>query len=228
MKRTAFILAALLLLSSAAHAECCRTLSISAEATGELEPDVMNITLSVETTAATAKESAAENARKMDKVVSAVKQALGDKDRVSTSSYSLSPVYQYEKDRGQVLTGFQTANRIKVRSSRIKSAGDILDRAIEAGANVVNEVSFDSEDSSKACEVLIKKVSAEAAANARITADAFGAKLSGIESLRPSCGREVNYVRPMGVEFAKAETTPIEAEAIRVRAFVNASYILAE
>lgn len=228
MKRPAFLLAALMLLCPAwgYTDELERTLSVSASATTELEPD-LNITLAVETIAPNARESAAGNARQMENVISAVRKGLDEKDRIATSSYGVFPVYEYQKDRGQALIGFRTINQTMGRPAKTKSAGDILDRAVGAGANRVEDVSFDVADTSKACEGLIRKASADAASQARVAAESFGATLNGVKSLFPTCGKETNGpVRPMAIERMKAPETPVEPGAIRVRAAIDAVYYL--
>lgn len=231
MKRflpVAILSAALLfpLLSSASENE--RTLTVRASAVEDAAPGIAIITVAVETMALSAKESAAENAAASENVIKAVRKALGSGDRVDTSSFSVFPVYDYDKSRREVLRGFKTVNQIKVTTGKASSTGEILDAAIGAGANRVVEVRFDIKDTTAACEGLIRTAAERAASQAKAASNAFGAELDGVKSIVPSCGKETDGpVRLYAADaMMKAPGTPIEPGMVRLRADVEAVYFL--
>lgn len=206
-----------------------RTLTVRSSAAKDVDPDVAVLTFAVETMAPTAKESAAANARTADNVIRSVKRALGQTDEVDTSSFSVFPVYEYEKARGQVLKGFRTTNQVTVTTDKIASTGEILDRAIEAGANRVVDVRFDIKNISGHCEGLIREAASKAASQAKAASSAFGTSLDGVKTIVPSCHKEANGpVRPYGAELMKmaAPDTPVEPGTVRLRAEVEAVYFL--
>lgn len=216
-------------LSSAAENE--RTLTVRGWAAIDAAPDMAVVTLAVETMAQSARESAAENARISDNVIKSVRKAILPGDEIDTSSYSVFPVYEYEKARGQVLRGFRTVNQIKVTTAKTSSAGEILDCAIEAGANRIVNVRFDIRDISGHCEGLIRSAAASAASQAGAATSAFGTNLDGVKTIVPSCSKESEGpVRPYAMEVMKmrAPETPIEPGTIRLRADVEAVYFLGD
>lgn len=203
-----------------------RTLAVRASAVEEASPDTVMVTLAVETMAPSARESASLNAEAAEKVMKAVRSGLGANDRVETSSYSVFPVYDYDKGRREVLRGFRTVNQVMVTSGRPGAAGEILDSAIAARANRVVDVRFDLKDTAGACASLIKAAAEKAASQARAAASAFETTLAGVKSIAPSCGREAEGpVRFYGAEM-KAAPTPVEPGMVRLRADIEAVYFL--
>lgn len=207
-----------------------RTLTVRASAVVEAAPDTAVITFAVETMAQSAKNSAAENARLSQEVFNAVRKALGPGDKADTSSFSVSPVYDYDKGGRQTLRGFRTVHQIKATVAKPSSAGEILDAAMASGANRVVDVSFDIKDISGQCEGLIRSAAARAAAQAEAAASAFNAKLGGVKSIVPSCAKEAEGpVRFFAAEAAmKSGGTPIEPGTLRLRSEVEAVYFLGD
>jgi len=224
------LLVALALPVSSAAAENERTLTVRADAVIEAAPDTAVVTLAVETMGKSAKSSAAENAKVSDEVFKAVKRGLGPGDRVETSSFSVFPVYDYEKGGRQILRGFRAVHQVRATVSRPSSAGEIIDEAMAAGANRVVEAVFAIKDISAECDGLIRTAAARAKAQAVSAAAAFGAGLDGVRSIVPSCARE-GEARPHSFRAEAMVTqaaTPIEPGTIRLRADVEAVYFLVD
>src|SRR6185369_10314071 len=86
-----------------------RTLSVSGEGDVKAPPDLAIISFGVETTAPSAAAAAADNARKSAALAEAIKKQLGSDGKVSTTRYSLDPVYE-QRDRASTapprITGY--------------------------------------------------------------------------------------------------------------------------
>jgi uncharacterized protein YggE len=203
-----------------------RTLTVRASAEHAAAPDIVIITVAVETMAAGAKESASLNAAASGDVIKAATASMGAHDSVETSSFSVFPVYDYDKGRREILRGFRTVNQIKFTSSVISSAGGILDAAIKAGANRVVEVRFDVKDVTPVCEGLIKTAAVRAAAQAKAASNAFATALGEVKTIVPSCAREMEGPVRLYAAEMKAAATPIEPGMVRLRADVEAVYFL--
>lgn len=192
----------------------------------EASPDMAIITVAVETMALSAKGSANENARVSENMIKALRKSLEPVDRAETFSFSVFPVYDYDKGRHEILKGFRTVHQIRVTASKPSSVGGILDAAIEAGANRVADVRFDVKDTTEACGHLIKVAAERAASQAKAASSAFGTALDGVKSIVPSCGREAEGPRPFAAELMRATVAPIEPGMVRLRADVEAVYFL--
>lgn len=203
-----------------------RTLTVRASAIEDAAPDAVIVVAAVETMAPSAKEAAALNAKAAEKVIKAVRSALGPNDRIETSSYSVFPVYDYDKDRREVLRGFRTVNQVRVTSSKTSGGGEILDAVIAAGANRVVEVRFELKDTDSSCASLIRAAAENAASQAGAASSAFGASLDGVKSIVPSCTREAEGPVRLYAAEMKSGQTPIEPDMVRLRADVEAVYFL--
>lgn len=204
-----------------------RTLSVSGTAFIDAAPDAAAMTVAVETTARSARESAAGNARLSEGVMDALRSSIGPSDTVETAAYSVFPVYEYEKVRGETLKGFRTVNQVRVVTSRTSAVGAMLDAAIEAGAMRVVEVRFFLKDATAACDGLIRAAAQNAASQARAASNAFGEGLGSVKSIVPRCALD-GPARPFAIEAMRssAATTPIEPGTVRLRAEVDAVYYL--
>ena len=72
------------------------TVSTSGTATTKVDPDKVSVTVGVETDGATASEATAKNAEQMDKVIAALKGMNITEEQLSTSYFSVYPVYDYQ------------------------------------------------------------------------------------------------------------------------------------
>lgn len=213
-------------LSNASENE--RTLSVRGSAVAEAAPDTAMITFAVETMAQSAKGSAAENARLSEEVFRSVRKTLRPGDKAETSSFSVTPVYDYDKGGRQTLRGFQTVHQIKATVARPSSAGELLDAAMASGANRVVDIRFDIKDISGHCEGLIKTAAERALSLARAASSAFGAPLGAVKSIVPACSKETSVEPRFYAAEArmKSAETPVEPSMVRLRSEVEAVYFL--
>jgi uncharacterized protein YggE len=72
------------------------TVSTSGTATMKVDPDKVSVTVGVETDGATAAAAASNNSEMMNKVIAALKDLGITDDQLSTSNYSVYPIYEYQ------------------------------------------------------------------------------------------------------------------------------------
>ena len=110
-------------------------------------PDIVALSLGVEATAKTVSEARNGAARAFDAIVAALRGAGVADDDIRTTQFSIHPQYEY-RNNGQELTGFQVLNSLSVTLRDVDAAGDVVDRAVEAGGDLtrVRGVSFRVED----------------------------------------------------------------------------------
>lgn len=118
-----------------------RTITVTGTATYRIEPDKLQITLGVQTNAKTSQEAVRLNAERMENVTRALKELGIEEKEIRTSYFSLYP--EYSSGRYPEIEGFNAQNTISITTSADKiSPGKIIDTAIEAGANRVDNVNF--------------------------------------------------------------------------------------
>ncbi len=124
-----------------------KTLSVTGSATTSVDPDLLNVQFGVEVQKETAKEAFDANSQQMNAVVDAIKSVGITKDEISTAQLTIYPVYEsyQEKETGiykQKLVGYSVSNIIRVETKKLGLASDIIDSAVQAGANRVDSVYF--------------------------------------------------------------------------------------
>jgi len=200
------------------------TINVNGNGEVSISPDLANISFSVETTAKTASNAVKENADKTSKVLEALKSQIGKDDKLSTTGYNLSPMYEYNNQtKKSEFTGYKATNTVLVKTYDLKNIGTLIDSAAEAGSNNIQGLTFDStKRNDYRREALVKAVQ-DAKATANTVANAAGVKITSIYQISPS------YIYPVPVyrDFAESrmaaapQSTPIEAGEITIKASVN-------
>src|SRR5436305_3975334 len=92
-----------------ASAQTNRTIRANGNATLMVNPDQASLDVGVVTSAATAQDSAAQNATQTTAVITALKTVLGATGSVQTQYYSVSPRYA---QNSSTITGYTTNNTL--------------------------------------------------------------------------------------------------------------------
>lgn len=108
---------------------------------------------------------------------------------IETTSYYLSEQTKWDKDKKEyVVTGYLLSNVLKITTSDIDKAGEIIDVAVDTGATSINNVQFTLSDDME--DALKGDVLTQAAERARKKAEnivyALNAKLGKIVSISES------------------------------------------
>ena len=187
------------------------TLSVSSTSTTEVRPDQLSVTLGGETNATTAQEAVSQNANLTAQVIGAIRGLGIDENRIETSSYSVSPIYEYIQpsqpcieiyppppgcETRQEIIGYRATNtvtvtldvlffRVATQSVPDVNAGQVIDAAVGAGANRVDGVIFfiSPDRQQEIRDTLIGDAIANARQRANIAAEALRMTVSGVESV---------------------------------------------
>ena len=163
-------------------------LSVIGIATTMEKPDKVIVSLGVETTNKTANIALTANSNIMNKVIDVLKTTGVRENETSTSSFNISPNYNYSQssgNTGRIIVGFTVSNSIQIESPNTQNVSKWIDTAIAAGANIINNIDFTLSDK-KLQDIktsLIKKAIADARTKADIAASAAGLKVIGVKSI---------------------------------------------
>ncbi|MEM7007650.1 MAG: SIMPL domain-containing protein [Thermodesulfobacteriota bacterium] len=192
-----------------------------------LSPDVANISFSVETTAKTASEAVNKNAEITNKVLEALKSKIGKDDKVSTSRYNLSAMYEYNNEtKKSEFTGYRATNSVSVKTYNLDNIGSLIDSATQAGANRIEGLSFDTTKRNEITREALAKAVKDARATAQTVAGAAGVKITSIYQISPSYSYPAPVYKDYAVRMEAASPAPpppttIEAGEISIKASVN-------
>lgn len=126
-----------------------RTVQVSGMGETQVEPDTAVIDLGVQTQEKTAQAALTQNNTKMQALVDALKKAKIPSENIQTQTIRLSPRYQVDKNNNQTLEGYTASNVVEVRTTDLESVGTLLDQAVNAGANTIQNINFEVSNSQK-------------------------------------------------------------------------------
>jgi len=195
-------------------------------------PDKAELYINVFTEAATAEEAKDQNADISDDVSKALKGADVNKDDIETSSYKLYPKTKWMQDEEEYITiGYEVRHTMKITTEEIDDVGILIDVAVNAGANSVNQVIFDLTDETKNKfeKEALAKATAEAMSRAEAMANAAGVNLEKLVSMDGNTGYTPYFgaMTEMAMLGGRDETqkaTSIMPESLEIRASVSLVY----
>jgi uncharacterized protein YggE len=152
------------------------TVTVSGSGSVSAVPDTAQVSVGVESRAATAQAALEANAKAMRKVIDAVRGA-GGKD-VTTQTVSLSTAFD---DQGQP-SGFVASN-VVTATIGLDGAGALIDAAVAAGANTVWGPTLSSSDADRLYRQALQKAVADARERATALATAAGRELGRITTI---------------------------------------------
>lgn len=182
-------------------------LSLTAEGQSRRTPDLAIFSAGVVTQAESASEALAENSRRMDRVVAALRSAgIAERD-IQTSQISLQPRYSNPELEAQLrarqtrepyvpppqpeaprIIGYEAHNNVQVRVRRLDRMGGIIDTLIENGANQVNGPSFTLDEPDAALDEARTEAVTNARQRAELYARAAGMRVARILSISEGGG----------------------------------------
>jgi uncharacterized protein YggE len=207
-----------------------RTLSVSGSGQAYLAPDIAYIYIGVHTEKGTAAEAVAENTNQTQKLIKAIQDFGIDPKDIRTTNFSIWPMDQYDPSSGAP-TGekkYAVDNTVYVTVRDLKSLGDLLDTAVQAGANTVNSVQFDVADKADALKQARADAVKDAEAQAQSLAQAAGLSLGEIRSIgfSEASPYPVFDGKGGGGAAAEAAAVPIQPGQLTFTVNVNVTYAL--
>jgi uncharacterized protein YggE len=196
-------------------------------------PDEAEISFSVVTRNDNAAMASSENAILMNAVVDAIKAegiAAGD---IETTNVYLSKVTEYDYElRKSVDKGYEQRATVRVTVKNLDNVGSVLDAAVQAGVNDIDDVAFTltPESQTRYKEQALTEATKTAKRKAQTLADASGATLGRITSLSEnSFGYQPYYANSkavMAMDGAESAPTPISPEQVSMSVSVSIAYEL--
>tara|TARA_Y100000588_G_C14200670_1_gene902343 strand:+ start:633 stop:1427 length:795 start_codon:yes stop_codon:yes gene_type:complete len=206
-------------------------IGITVEGAGEAKAlaDTVILSLAVQTSSDSALEATTSLATQSNTLIQALATSGIVAPDVQTGSLSINPVYNNSdlraSDKPPAIVGYKAANSILVTVRDIKLASQVLDTALQAGANTVQSIQFTSSKTKSLKRQALEAATRDAAHKAETVASSLGGKISGLISIT-----EVTSPTPLSFQRMSAELAggsaqiPIEAGNISVTALVSANF----
>ena len=171
----------------------------------------------------------------VNKAVVNIREALNDlgiaDENITTDFISIYAGYDYG-DYSETIAYYNASTSLMIKVTDISKAGSVIDTAIRAGANQLNNISFSASDTEDAKKEAMKLAVENAKNKAEILADATGMKIIGIETIseggvssygnltRNNSGKMMN-----SLESADSFDTVVQAAKIIVSSSVSIVFI---
>lgn len=201
-----------------------RTVSVTGSGKAVLTPDIAYINIGVHTEGASAAKAVAENNRLSLAVMNALKKmGVAEKD-IQTTNFSIYPQPQYDnegKPTGKLT--YIVDNTVFVTVRDLAKIGELLDGAVQAGANNISGIQFDVADKTAALSEARKAAMQNAQAKAKELAQAAGVTLGAVQTIS-----EYTSTPPVAVEARAmldvASAVPISPGQLTIVVEVNVVY----
>lgn len=195
----------------------------------KITPDRARLEVSVQTRAATAADAGAQNAKKQQSVLDALRKIGFTSEQLSTVNYNLFPEMQYDKNgQSPRVVAYNATNTVRVEIRDVGMIGKAIDASLEAGANMISSLAFYSSNSDSARRSALASAVARARSDADAIASAAGGSIGSLIEVStsdfapPVIYNRANMAGDMSAKMATA--TPIEPGEQTVTAIVNARW----
>lgn len=206
-----------------------RTVTVTGSGSATAAPDIAVVTLGVDITDADANAAIEDSNARMSDVMDALSaQGIAQND-IQTVQFSMSVEQQRDKDgqpTGEVR--YHVINRVSVKVRDIAATGEVLQAALNAGANTVDDITFTIEDPASLEQAARDEAIANATATAQQLAAGFDAQLGAIRQIQ-----DLGSSRPMpqaarSLQFDTASTVPVSGGELNVSVQIQAVFDLGQ
>ncbi|MCY6483327.1 SIMPL domain-containing protein [Clostridium aestuarii] len=188
-----------------------------------VKSDIAIVYLSILTENKNLEVAQKENAVKTNNVINGLKDIGINKEDIETVSYNIKKTYDYIEGKQEFRT-YEVKNSLKVTVKDLDMVGEVIDTAVENGANVIDKIVFTISNPElyyrKALKVAVEnaiKKSMDIARTMKVAIDKIPIKI-----------KEQDYPETLKLEYSAydgvattAKTTPIQAKELEIRAKVE-------
>lgn len=232
-RRLGASLVAVMCVTAATHADEPRTTSAppSIAVTGEgdvaISPDRALVSIGIESDAPTSAAAGADNARRTQAVMAALRAAGAAAADIRTQSYSVQPQFQYSPSAPPRRRGYRASMQLQLTVSSLPRLGPWIDAALSGGASGIGDVHFDSSQlpnaHQQALTLAVQHARADADTLARAAGGTLGTLLELTTQQQPSFQPGLQEA-VVTAERREAPDTSFQNTQLRVHASVQARW----
>ena len=192
-----------------------------------LQPDIVSISIGVNTEDDDPSTAVSRNNRQVEAIMAALSELGITAEDTQTSNFSIWPRQDYDFEGQPTSTTFVVDNTLVVTVRDLGSLGDVLDAAVDAGANSIYGINFDISDREEAIAQATQLAMENAEARAANLAGAANVELGEvlfINSFVGSGGFQDQFARGLGGGGAAESSVPIASGQLTVIVDVNVTY----
>ncbi|WP_165839961.1 SIMPL domain-containing protein [Motiliproteus coralliicola] len=209
-------------------------LSVRGEAVVSAPADRASLMLGVQNSAEDADSAVKENNRLMQQLNKALLKAGVAEKELSTANFSVQPQWQPRpRNAGQdwkpQIVGYQARAQLQLKTTQLTKVASFIQAAIEAGANLVGQLSFGLEDNEAVYQQALQQATERARQHALVAAQAAGVNLGAIQHIEVEPGNPGRFemalaAKPMARMSSDASMPVVAPGKIDVRAGVQLQF----
>jgi uncharacterized protein YggE len=205
------------------------TVSVSGHGEVNVPPDTASVNIGVDIIKPTLDEAQSQATEQANAVITALKDAGIDPADIQTSYYSVNILRDYSENADPTqITGFEVTNQLQVTVRDTDKLGEILDSAVQAGANSIYGVNFLVSDQTAAASQARVKAVDDARAKAEELAAATGLSLGPVVAISEGAPPVIGpmYGRGGGGAAMAQAAVPVQPGSTTVAVDVTMTYEL--
>lgn len=218
IKIICFALALLLCISAFAETK----VTVNGTGTALVAADTAIISMGVRKNSDSVKE--AQN--QVNEIIAAIRTTLIEngigEENINTDRIYINPRYDYNSGYEEIV-GYYAYSYLSVKTENMNAIGTIIDLALDAGANILNDITFSAKETADAEKEALKKAVQNARRDAEIIAEAAGLTIASIETITEG----ISYSADSGSNVFYAKSTAaygmVEEAAEDAETFVQAA-----
>jgi uncharacterized protein YggE len=205
-----------------------RTITVTGSGMITLTPDIAYIYIGVQTNDASATVAMEQNNTQAQAVIAAIKAFGVEAKDIQTTNFSIYAQPIYDANYNEIGTTYAVSNTVYVTMRDLGKVGDLLDAAVQSGANTINSISFDVADKTAA----VSQARLAAVEDARRQADELTAatdvSLGEVQSISyyDSNPTPIYYDLRAASDAAGAGSVPVQSGSMQVTTTVTIVYEL--
>jgi uncharacterized protein YggE len=202
-----------------------RAITVDGQATVLAKPDIASAEIGVQVTASSVSQATQQANSKMASVIAKLKElGIADQD-IQTSNYSIFPQQNPQSAGAGETTAYQVVNSVRVTIHDLNKIGEILDQAVQAGANNISGITFSVADPEKLKEEALGQAIVNAQARADVLAEASNVRRGEVLTISA-----IPSPSPIPFAEAAAQSTvpgvPLQTGEIEVQVQVQVTYAI--
>lgn len=209
-----------------------RSITVVGEGKVSISPDIARAQIGVEVMMASVKEASDANKELLDAVLAALQAQGIEEQDIQTSGFSVyaerfGPDGPLPADQ----TNYRVSNNVSVTVRDLATLGDVLDAAIEAGANNIYGVEFSLDDPSTIESEARASAVEDARAKAEELAELTGATIGDVVSVSEVIGNAGGYYSSNFAEASRGMgggSTPISPGQLELIMQLQVTYAIGE
>jgi uncharacterized protein len=206
------------------------TVSVSGHGSVNVPPDTASVSIGVDVIKPTLGEAQEQAATQATAIIDALKEAGIAAEDIQTDYFSVNILRDYSENADPTqITGFEIVNQLRVTVRDTDQLGDLLDAAVNAGANSIYGVTFYVDDQTEASSDARVEAVKDARTKAEELAAAAGMTLGPVVAISEGTSPLVSPVYDMargGGMGAGQAAAPVEPGSTTVAVDVTMTFEL--